>query len=367
MKKIKYNAGSSSAFFKSLNKDVQEQLVSTDWLKKARVTLWLKMIFYLLLHISSYFVLYSQADPTTGRLILCYLFAGISGILLGFNVSHDACHSAFSKNKQINSLLYHISFNMQGTSAWLWKIRHNSSHHVFPNVDGCDADIDNNPFLRLSPQHPLKKHQRYQHLYAIAVYSIYTLHWFLVKDIIYLLKKRVGNIINDGYPVGQILFFIFWKLTYILMLVFIPVWLGYSPTAILLAFFLMHMVNSLLFIHVLIATHLCMETQFPVMDEGGELPYDYYTHQLATSLDYAPLSKTCNLLLGGFNAHAAHHLYPKLPHTLYPKISKLIQEKAKEFSMPYNQLSFTDAICSHYKYLKKMGQPDQKSVFSAFS
>jgi linoleoyl-CoA desaturase len=98
-----------------------------------------------------------------------------------------------------------------------------------------------------------------------------------------------------------------------------------------------------------------METQFPQTDEVGNLPGDYYTHQLATSLDYAPTNKIFNWFLGGFNSHAAHHLYPKLPHTTYPEISVLIEKNAKAFNIRYNKLSLLEAIRSHYGFLKMMG------------
>lgn len=357
MDKIKFHLGSSSPFFYSLNEDLHKHILSAANLKKAKRLLWIKMIFYFSLHISSYFLLFGQNHTTLTGLILNYIFIGLSGIMLAFNVSHDACHETFSKNKAVNYWLYHLSFNMQGTNAFLWKIRHTTSHHVFPNVDGCDADIDNNPFLRLSPQHPLKKYQRFQHLYAFPVYCIYTLHWFLFKDILYLFKKRVGNLVNKGYPLKQVLLFIFWKLIYLFVLLVMPILSGYSFGDILIAFLIMHVANSLFFIHTLIATHLCMETEFPKTNNNGSLPYDYYTHQLATSLDYSPHSKIYNFLLGGFNAHAAHHLYPKLPHTIYPEISQHIEAKAKEFNIRYNKLSLGGAIASHYKYLKKMGEP----------
>ena len=62
------------------------------------------------------------------------------------------------------------------------------------------------------------------------------------------------------------------------------------------------------------------------------------------------------------NAHAAHHLYPKLPHTTYPEISALIEKKARAFNVPYNKLSIVDAIRSHYRFLKVMGNsPDKGS------
>ncbi len=355
MNKIKFTSGGSSSFFNALDQEVQMRILQTPAMDEAKRLLWIKTAFYFGLHISAYLLLFFKGSDNVHGLAFNYIFIGMSGILLAFNVSHDACHGSYGKNKTLNYWLYHLSFNMQGTSAYLWQIRHNSSHHVFPNVDGCDVDIDNNALLRLSPQHPLKKFQRHQHIYAILVYSVYSLHWFLVKDVMYLFRKRVGNIVNRGYSFKQIVIFIFWKLAYIFVLLILPVLNGYTFEAVLLAFLIMHAVTSIFFIHVLIATHLCMETQFPEKNDKGELPMDYYTHQLVTSLDYAPSSKAVNFLLGGFNAHAAHHLYPRIPHTIYPAISVLIEQKAKEFNVPYNKLSWFESVRSHYRYLKMLG------------
>jgi len=361
MMKIKYKSGSSSLFFQSLDKELGQLISGTDIVQRTKRELWIKMIFYSLLHISSYLVLFLIEHERMEGLVLTYVFIGLSGLLLGFNVSHDALHETFSKNKKVNHWLYHFSFNIQGTNAYLWKIRHRSSHHIFPNVDGCDADIDDNPFIRLSPQHRLRKYQRYQHLYSFFVYCFYTLHWFFFKDGLYLFKKNVANLQNKKHSKKEKLLFFTWKLVYLCILLLLPVLTGYSFGDILLCFFTMHIVNSLAFIHFLIATHLCMETHFPETDENGFLPYDYYTHQLATSLDYSPTSKLFNWFLGGFNAHAAHHLYPRLPHTIYPVISGLIEKKAEEFNIPYHKLSLFKAIRSHYRYLKMMGNTSRKT------
>lgn len=355
MNKIKFPAGSSSLFFNSLNEDVEEMFAKTSLLKKRKRLLWLKMAFYFAVHISSYIILFLVHPQEITGLVMNYIFIGISGMLLAFNVSHDACHGTFSKNKMVNYWLYHLSFNMQGTNAYLWKIRHTTSHHLFPNVDGCDADIDNNPIIRLSPQHPIRRYQKYQHIYAILVYCIYTLHWFLIKDILYFFKKKIANLQNKKHPIRESGLFIFWKLVYLFVLIYLPVQSGYPFHIIISCFIVMHVINSLFFIHTLIATHLCMETQFPKTDHDGLLPYDYYVHQLATSLDYCPTNKIYNWFLGGFNSHAAHHLYPKLPHTVYPEISMIIKQKAKEFNVQYNQLSLFNSIKSHYRYLKMMG------------
>lgn len=368
MTKIKYSSGSaSSLFFHSLDKEVNQLLSSTGLLSAARKRLWYKMYFYFLLHAVSYLLLFITPHEQTGWLIFNYVLIGVSGLLLGFNVSHDAMHDTFSANNKVNYWLYHLSFNIQGNSAYLWKIRHRSSHHVFPNVDGCDADVDDNPFIRLSPQHPLRKYQRFQHYYSFIVYLFYTLHWFLFKDALYLFKKKVANLQQKRHPLKEKILFFAWKILYLFLTLVLPVLCGYDFAVVLLCFFIMHAVNSFLFIHFLIATHFCMETQFPVADKEGFLPYDYYTHQLATSLDYSPQSRFFNFLLGGFNAHAAHHLYPRLPHTVYPEISFLIEQKAKEFNMPYNKLSLPRAIQSHYQYLKMMGTLPLQSVINVIS
>jgi linoleoyl-CoA desaturase len=360
MEKIKFRSGSSSLFFKSLDKEVDEMMKKNDLLKKAKRILYIKTVFYIVLFSGAYSCLYFIDHSSFFSLAGNYVLIGLTGILLAFNVSHDACHGSFSKSKRMNYWMYHLTFNLQGTNAYLWQLRHNASHHVFPNVDGCDADIDNNPFLRLSPQHPLKSYQRYQHRYAFFVYCIYSLHWFLLKDLFYLFWKKVANLQHKKHSPGEVGLLFFWKIVYIAAIIVIPIVYGFDPGHVLVAFIIMHICLSLFFIHVLIATHLCMETQFPQTDGKGNLPGDYYTHQLATSLDYAPTSKIFNFFLGGFNAHAAHHLYPKLPHTTYPEISVLIEKKAKEFSIPYNKLSLCAAIRSHYRFLRVMGKSRDK-------
>jgi linoleoyl-CoA desaturase len=153
MEKIKFQAGSSSLFFRSLDKEVDEMIEKNGLLKKAKRVLYIKTAFYILLFAGMYLSLYLIDHSSFISLALNYVLIGLTGILLAFNVSHDACHGSFSKNKKLNYWIYHLTFNLQGTNAYLWQMRHNASHHVFPNVV-VTLHIDNNPFLRLSPQYP---------------------------------------------------------------------------------------------------------------------------------------------------------------------------------------------------------------------
>jgi linoleoyl-CoA desaturase len=288
---------------------------------------------------------------------LNYILLGLSGLLLAFNCSHDCVHNTFSNNKKLNSVIYYVTFNLQGVNSRLWKKRHIASHHLFPNVDGCDADIDNNPFIRLSESHKKKAIHKYQHIYASVLYCLYTLHWILIKDIIYLSKKELANLKNQTYSTMFIIELILLKVFYFSYLIIIPYILTDIPLpTIITGFFLMHFVISIFFVLTLIISHLTTETKFPKIDSDGFLPYDYYEHQLAVSLDYHPSNKIANWIFGGFNSHSAHHLFPKLPHTTYHLISPTIKSLATKHKLPYNEMNIIEAVISHYQYLKRLGQ-----------
>jgi linoleoyl-CoA desaturase len=342
-------------FFKTLNLRVQAHLKQHQLSNYGDWAMFFKALFYVILHVSLYIlVLFGDFSPLM-RLICACLY-GISGLLVAYNISHDACHHSLSPYKKFNRIVYFLTFNLQGTDAYLWQMRHIHSHHLFPNVDGCDADIDANAFIRLSPSHPLRSFHRYQHWYAPFFYAIYTLYWVVVKDWVYLCKRELANLHDIKHPISMILLFVANKILYFTITLFVPYWvLKISFSQILFGFVIMHVANGLFFIATLITTHFTDETDFPVRDEAGYIPRSWAGHQLATAMDYHPTNGFVNFLLGGFNAHAAHHLFPHICHIHYTKISEIIQQTAKEFKQPYHQTTFVKAIGAHFKYLKKMG------------
>lgn len=353
--KIKFKKR-SSAFYADLSKEVAAVLTETV-IKKARAVMAGKFFLYVMIYLLLYCSIYIPfVNAHIGLLVFNYILLGLSGILLAFNCAHDCVHNTFSGNKRLNKSVFYWVFTLQGVSGRLWQKRHIASHHIFPNVDGCDADIDDNPFMRLSPHQKLRKYQKYQHVYALILYAVYTLHWIFIKDIIYLKKKNLANLKNQHYSLAFVAEFIALKMLYLILLIGLPASLtAASIQQVLIAFLVMHIVISLFFVLTLIISHLCMETEFPQYNENGELPYDYYEHQLAVSLDYHPEKKWANWIFGGFNSHTAHHLFPNLQHSLYTHITPLIKQKAGKYNLPYNEKTIPQAIRSHFRYLKKLG------------
>lgn len=347
----------TSPFYSELREEVNI-LLTDEITKKAERLMIIKFLLYSLTFLFLYTNLFNPFIEDKNCLVtLNYIALGLAGILLAFNCAHDCVHNTFSKYKKLNRIIYYITFNLQGVNARLWRKRHIASHHVFPNVDGCDADIDDNIFLRLSAHHPKRSIHAYQHLYATVLYCFYTLHWIVIKDFIYVRKKDLANLRNQKHTIISVAEVILLKLAYFVYMLVVPAVFTPIPVlTILVSFIIMHLTISLFFVLTLIISHLSLETDFPEPDDEGYLPYDYYEHQLAVSLDYHPTSMFANWIFGGFNSHAAHHLFPGLPHTVYTLITPAIKKAAARNSFPYHEKSIVNAVVSHYRYLKKLSK-----------
>lgn len=343
------------AFFQDLRQRVQQHLLKQGAGMFAPLQLWLKAAGYFAAFLGLYALLY--ANWPAWALFTVWAALGLTGVLLGLNVSHDAAHEAFFQDKKTNAWLYYISFSLLGTNAYLWKLRHVQSHHLFPNVDECDADIDDNPLIRLSPAKPWRRHHTFQHWYAPIVYLGYSLIWVFIKDFILLQKKQLANLRQIKHPAKQIWAFYLTKMAYLCAFVVAPVLYGHSaPTEVGLGFLLMHMVSGSAFIYMLAPSHFSEGSQFAVLESGGYLPGSWSRHQLATSLDYHATSFWANWVFGGFNAHAAHHLFPGISHAHYPLISRLIRDTTQQYGIPYRNVSWPEAVRLHFRYLKTLGK-----------
>lgn len=318
----------------------------------------LKGAFYAAAALLFYGLVLCEVGPGWALVLFAVGF-GTSVLLLAINVAHDAAHHALTPHRRLNSLLQTLSFTLLGVSAYLWQFRHLKSHHVFPNVNGCDIDIDETVFFRLTPNQPRRRHHRYQHLYAPIVYWFVGLHTVVYQDIVYLFKKRLANMTDIRHPWREYGVFVLCKLAYVALIFVLPIAVMDRPWwHIVLGVLIMSAAMSLVFVTLLIGTHFCEEARFPNPDADGRLPHGWATHALVTALDWSPTSKLANFLVGGANAHAAHHLFPTHAHIHYPAITRIIRETAAEFDLPYNRTTLPRMLASHFRFLRRMGRAD---------
>lgn len=275
-------------------------------------------------------------------------------ILLAFNVMHDAGHGSFSTKKWLNELGA-LSLEFMGASSALWKQKHNSLHHTYTNIDGKDDDLDIGSLMRLSPAQERKPWHRYQHIYAPFLYGFLSLFILFYTDFKKMISKKIGT--TPLRPIKKYETLIFWgsKILYVSYALILPMFF-HNPLVVIGYFLFAHFVFGLTLSIVFQLAHTVKETDFPEPNEHGELPYSWVEHQLHTTSDFAPRNWFVTFYCGGLNYQVEHHLFHKISHVHYPRISKIVQETCKEFNKPYNvSPSFWYALKSHFGFLKMMG------------
>lgn len=277
-------------------------------------------------------------------------------ILLAFNVMHDGGHQSFSTNKTLNKV---ASWGMDflGSSSFLWKQKHNSIHHTYTNIHGKDDDIDVAGMIRLSPEQEHKPWHRFQAWYAPFLYGFLSLYLLFYSDFQRMISKKIGETPLTDVKVKDVAFFSGFKVFYLFYSLVLPM-LVYNPLYVVLYFLFGHFIFGLTLSIVFQLAHTVNETNFPVPDEKGNMPFSWVEHQLNTTCDFAPKNSLVTFYCGGLNYQIEHHIFHKISHVHYPAISKIIKQTCEEFGKPYNvNHSFFKALVSHFKFLHKMGKP----------
>lgn len=297
--------------------------------------------------------------PAWGH-FLCAVNAGVMSLLLAINVGHDAAHDCFVRPAWGNRLLQRATFTFLGIDAYLWKFRHIRSHHPFPNINGCDIDIDQNPFFRLSPNQPSRRYFRWQYIYAPFVYGLVVLHTVFVQDFMYLYQKRIANIQNINHPPSAHLMFYLSKILFLVLVFGLPLLLtSYGLAAIGLTYLAVSALVSLLFVLLLVGTHFAVGVSFPEVQADGTLPCSQAVHAVESSQDWCTQSRVAAFLTGGANCHAAHHLFPKISHRHYKALTPIIEKSACRHGVRYRKTAFRGLVASHVRFLRSLANTHQ--------
>lgn len=353
---MKYAHGSTSDFYKGARQVVKKYLKETKRSKKATWDVWAKGVLFMLLYFGAYTGLY-LASSNLWLFFALYAIMGISGVLVVFNLVHDASHQAISKQKWINRAVCYLG-DLLGINTYIWDIRHNIQHHAFTNVVGGDIIIESIPLIRLSPHQPYHKIHRFQPIYAPILYSAYSFFWMFVIDFRLFFKKTICNLKDIKHPRIEWIKLILFKLVYITYTIILPIILLPLPWyTVLLGYLLMHITAGLLLSTIAVLGHFVEGTSFPETDENEQIPANWSEHELEATIDFAPNSRLAHALTGGLNTHIVHHLFPHIGHGHYYELTQRLQRYCTENGYLYKQESFMNALRSHFRYLKRLSTP----------
>jgi linoleoyl-CoA desaturase len=354
--KCKFNTTSKCQFLATTRQRVDQYFKETGQSRNANGNMWIKAAVFLTGFIGLYGLIISNFFGIWTMLGLA-IGLGVFSAFVGFNVCHDAIHGSFSPNKKINKF-FGLFFNLLGASPYVWSITHNVVHHTYTNIPGHDEDIDVAPgLIRISGDEPVNKTQRYQHLYAFPLYGLASLSWALRKDYKKFFQAKVGQQVNN-HPRSEYFNLFFYKAVYYFLFIALPLLvLDITWWQFIIGFLALQFAQGFTMGLVFQLAHVVEGTDFPMPNTDGNIEEAWAEHQMRTTANFATHSPFAAFFLGGLNRQIEHHLFPKICHIHYGEIGKIVKKTALEFNIPYNENpTFTSALRSHYRMLKKFGK-----------
>jgi linoleoyl-CoA desaturase len=341
-----------ASFPKILRRRLDSFLTDKNISPKADYVMWVKISAGLAVLAGTWIALYAFR-PTSWKFIVIYLLGGLAQTFLLLNIAHDSNHNAISCRPLVNKTLNYV-FDLCGISSYMWRILHHRGHHSCINLHGEDDALSGRGIFRFTPYESRAPWHRFQHIYALFFYALFSLEYVFVRDFRCFFAPDHDYLKRTRHPLREYAILFAGKgfyLTY--MLVFPVILLRESPLLVAGAFLLVHLVVGLTVALVFQTTHTIDSTYFP--SDRSEFDNGVY-HIFATTADYATENPLVGWLAGGLNHHIVHHLCPYVCHTHYAPLTRIVKETAEEFGVPYRQHpTMTRAIWHHLILLKQLG------------
>lgn len=356
---LRFN-NSNKLFYNELRKRVDSYFKENGLSKSGDWKMYVKTVFMFSMYLVPYFLIVFNVFESKIIWLLLATLMGFAMAGIGLSVMHDANHGSYSKNTKLNKWLGYISIGLIGGYSLNWRIQHNVLHHTYTNVHDHDEDIVPPGFMRFEPHAEKKWVHRFQFLYAWFFYGLMTMMWSTTKDFMQLSRYSKRGLLKGANTTfaKELAILIFAKVVYYTYML-IPYFVLENLTFLewLAGFLVLHYFAGLVLAMIFQPAHVVAETEFPLPDDKGLLENHWAEHQLRTTMNFANGDPVFTWLVGGLNYQVEHHLFPTICHIHYPKISKIVEETAKEFKVPYLQRkTFVGALWSHQTMLWRLGR-----------
>ncbi len=355
LKRPTFKKAGTNDFYRELQREVSEKVLSDNSLYRQNIAKAVGLL-------TAYTMFYASIllfGNNIQLLFLFYMLAGVAMMTLFINGFHDAVHGALFKSPRANFWFSQV-LALFGSNTWLWTRRHIGLHHLYPSIQHWDVDIRQSDVVRLFPHSPWYPFHRYQHQYMWLIYPFYSLNWIFIRDFKDFFRNR-DNYIKRITAIPKVEYYKLFaaKFFNIFYLIVVPILILHQPWYIIISAWLsMHVTGSIVGVIALISTHVDEDAEFPMPPEDGKMDVTWAMHQMRVTKDFSTASPIANFLYGGFTHHVAHHLFPNVAHTYYPKITPIIRDYAEKYDLPYTCYPFYEAVRSHYRLLRNSGRSE---------
>jgi linoleoyl-CoA desaturase len=277
-------------------------------------------------------------------------------ILIGFCVQHDANHGAYFRTRRFNHLMGWTADALLGFSSYAWRVKHNVAHHTYTNVDGYDDDIDQTPFARLMPTQTPRPWYRFQHIYIWPLYSLMVVRWQLGADALALLRGRIAQSALHPPRGWDLAGLVAGKAVFVGWALVVPLFV-YPWWVVLAGYAAYTMITSVVTATTFQLAHCVEEAHFTSPEQVAAEKRPWAVHEVETTVDFCPRNPMLTWVLGGLNYQIEHHLFPRVPHTHYPRIAEIVRRNAAKHGVRYTaQPSLLAALRSHQRHLRTLGR-----------
>lgn len=280
---------------------------------------------------------------------------------LQFCIMHDASHQSFSENRFANKLALNFALSVLGGCSLSWHQEHVVRHHGHTNILGSDPDVYASHVLRLHPSDQWHWWHKWQHYFAIPLYSFMWLHW-VYNDLV--------NAIFNTYQLKGLRYWQFWfqivvgLIPHIILGLVIPYYAFHSFKLVAFAYTGFFMLISITMAMTFVLAHVSEGQIF--FNSKEEINKDWAIHQLETTCDFSVDNPFLIWILGGLNFQVEHHIFPSLNHLHYPAVQRIVKKYCQENGVPYHEeKTVRAAVGRHLAHLKAMGQPPVAAEESA--
>jgi len=309
-----------------------------------------KAIFLPLLYLGLYSFSLSTSHYAT--FLFGYSCLGLMLVIIFLNLIHEVCHENLFSRKLFNNLYLQI-FDLMGANSYMWKKRHITFHHNYPNVAGWDSDIEKSKFLKVHPEEKGKWLTKHQH-FIFLLYPFFLLNWFLVRDFKDYLFQTLGKGKFGPIPLIEYIKLFVFKFLFIGYLFIIPIYFSpFSALKVILAGFLLFFVAGIFALFVLLPPHVNINNQFPIVGNTSTLPSSWLLHQLQTTNDIVEQNWFTRYVMANFTFHIAHHLFPHISYLYAKEVTDEIKIFCQEQRLPYKSISILRAFRDHYQLIKR--------------
>lgn len=330
---------------KSILKEVVKDLPESRKSHKAYIVFVLPILFFLIYFIALYFNKY------IALYYIMYALLGILSVLIFVNIIHDAVHNnIFKKQWANNSIL--LFFDLIGGNSYIWKKRHMLMHHNFQNIAGWDSDIEQAGLLKIYPHENSRLIHKYQHIFIFLFYPLYLFNWILFRDFkdFFLKNRLIKKVIK--IPLIEYFKLFSFKIIFFIYILGVPILIGVKPSIAIGALCVMFIVGSVFAMLSLLTPHVNETNQFPTPNARGEVAVSWLDHQFITTNDITLNNWFTRNMMGNFNFHLAHHLFPRISSVYAPEITEAIKTYADENELNYRSYNLFQALKYHYKLIK---------------